>query len=93
MPRPRSARGVAATLAAALAALGHLGVGVFYLASGLVAPLWAVLLLWLVWLGLAVALIALWRIGSLVALAVPVVAVVVWHAVILAGQALLGWSA
>ena len=39
-------------VAAGVGVLGLLAVLPFYLASGLVAPLWAIIVLWVVWLGL-----------------------------------------
>jgi hypothetical protein len=80
-------------LLAGLAAIGHAYVGVFYAASGLVAPLWAVVLLGLWWLVLGVALIVLARRGSWWTPAVPVVAYGTWWLVLTAGERLLGWTA
>ncbi|MGY1603195.1 hypothetical protein [Geodermatophilus sp. SYSU D00815] len=78
---------------AGLAAAAHLVVGVFYLSSGLVAPLWAVVVLGLWWLLLAVHLSRLALRGSRWTPAVPVVAFATWYAVLAAGEALLGWTA
>jgi hypothetical protein len=63
------------------------------LASGLVAPAWAVVLLTLVWLVLFVLGVRWfmhhpWRVAAL-----PVVMVAVWFATVSAGAALLGWTA
>jgi hypothetical protein len=61
-------------------------------ASGLVAPLWAVILLWVVWGAL---LVVAWRLlqrRPLMVLAVPVVALLIWFAVLTIGQQLLGWT-
>jgi hypothetical protein len=73
-----------------LAAALHLVAGYFYLASGLVAPLWGVALLMLIWLALAV-----WgyrnRHRPLVLL-VPVVAAVAWFVILTAGETLFGWT-
>ncbi len=44
-----------------LAVIAHLGAGIFYAAAGLVAPLWAILLLWALWLVLLWTLVRLWR--------------------------------
>ena len=77
----------------ALAVLLHLGIGVFYLAAGLVAPLWAVVLLQVGWLVLLVVLV---RVGSRrppYALLVPVAAAALIFSVLTAGDLLLGWTA
>lgn len=76
----------------AVAVLLHLAVGPFYLASGLVAPGWAVLLLWLTWVVLLVLLVLLWRRRPPLAPLVPLGAVVLILAVITAGEQLLGWT-
>lgn len=76
-----------------LAILGHLGAGIFYAAAGLVAPLWAVLLLWALWLVLLWQLVRIWRRRPLLSLAVPVVAVALFFAVITLGEQMLGWTA
>ncbi|MDQ4038310.1 MAG: hypothetical protein M3313_08175 [Actinomycetota bacterium] len=79
--------------AAVVAAVGMLGVGVFYLASGLVAPAWAIIVLWIVWLALAVYGVRLARAGSYLVLAVPVVAAVIWYLSLTLGEQVLGWQA
>ena len=76
-----------------LAVLLHLGIGVFYLAAGLVAPRWAVVLLQAAWLVLLVVLV---RVGSRrppYALLVPVAAAALIFSVVTAGDMLLGWTA
>ena len=78
---------------AVLAGIAHLGVGSFYLASGLVAPLWAVLLLCAWWLVLAVVLVRLALRGSWWTPAVPVVAALTWYLVLTVGENALGWTA
>lgn len=66
--------------------------GVLYLASGLVVPFPWTVAMWAVGLALgAFAVVSRRRPG--VVLAVPVVAVVLWVAVVSAGSALLGWTA
>jgi hypothetical protein len=71
----------------------HLLVLVWYAASGLVAPPWAVAGLLVVWVALL--LVGLWlgRTRPAWMLLVPVVAVVIWFAVISAGDAFLNWTA
>lgn len=70
----------------------HLVVGFFYLVSGLVAPLWALAVLWLIWIGLAV-LMWRWRSSPFRVLATPFVAAAIWWAVITFGDVVLGWTA
>ncbi len=59
---------------AGVAALGMLFVGFFYVASGLVAPAWAIVALWVVWLALAWYGFRLARAGSYLVLGIPVLA-------------------
>lgn len=68
-------------------------IGFIYLTSGLVAPLWAVIVLVIIWMGLVIVGIAWFRPHPLRLLALPVVAVLVWLLVITAGERLLGWTA
>jgi hypothetical protein len=79
-------------VAAVVAALLHLVCGWFYLASGLVAPGWAVLSLLVWWLVLAVVGVRLALRRSYWVLAVPVVAAVTWFAVMWFGGEVLGWT-
>lgn len=72
--------------AAVIAAVGMLGVGFFYLASGLVAPIWAIVLLWLVWLVLAWYGLRLSRAGSYLVLAVPILAGAILFLVLTLGE-------
>ena len=64
----------------------------FYAASGLMAPLWAIVVLLLVWLGLFVLAIYWFRAHPMRVLALPVVAVVIWFATMYAGEQYLGWT-
>jgi hypothetical protein len=65
----------------------------FTVASGLLAPLWAVITFHVLWLGFAVALGVLLRRRSRLALAVPLLnAAVLWAGIAL-GESLLGWTA
>ena len=79
--------------AAVVAAIAMLGVGVFYLASGLVAPAWAIVVLWVVWLALALYGVRLARAGSYLVLAVPIVASAIWYLSLTLGERVLGWQA
>ncbi|GAA4568979.1 hypothetical protein [Planotetraspora kaengkrachanensis] len=75
-----------------LGLVGHLGTLPFYLASGLVAPLWAIIVLlvaWAVLFGLAVR--AVYR-RSAWGLAVPFAATGIWLGGMSAGEAFLGWT-
>lgn len=78
-----------------LAALAQLVVLVpFTIGSGLVAPLWAVVLLHLVWVAAAAAFVALMRTGrALWTPLVPIVNLGVLALAITAGERLLGWTA
>lgn len=77
----------------ALAVLLHLGIGVFYLAAGLVAPLWAVVLLQIAWVVLLVVLVRVASRRPPYALLVPVAAAALLFSVVTAGEQLLGWTA
>ncbi len=76
-----------------LGLVGHLCTLPFYLASGLVAPLWAIIVLLLVWAGLLG--VAVWavRTRSAWGLATPFLAVAIWLGGVSAGEAFLDWSA
>lgn len=76
-----------------IAVFTHLVIGYFYLASGLVAPLWAVALLGVWWLALAYVVVRLVRRRSYLVLLVPVVAAATWLVVMGFGGAVLGWTA
>lgn len=83
---PRAVRGVGLLL--------HLLTAVFPLsASGLVAPLWAIVLLYVAWAALG---LALWRASRtrppLMLLGAPGV-LALWFAALTAGERLLGWTA
>ncbi len=64
-----------------------------YGASALVAPLWAVAVLVALWLVQFVLACRWFSRRPYAVLAMPVVALVVWVAVIFAGEALFGWTA
>ena len=84
---------VAAVVGVAL----HLAVGVFpYAASGLLVPIWGIVVLYALWLGLAFVLVRLLRGEArrpMLAPLVPVAALAVWFAVVTAGEAIFGWTA
>lgn len=65
----------------------------FTLASGLLAPLGAVIILHIVWVCASVVLIVLLRRRSMFTFLVPVINAVVWWVTLAAGDAWLGWTA
>lgn len=71
----------------------HVGIGLFYVAAGLLAPLWAVVILQVLWLVFTLGWVLLVRRRSWWNLAVPVVSATTWYLVITAGEQLLGWTA
>jgi len=83
--------------------VGYVGAGIgtalllvalpFYMASGLMAPAWAIVVLLLVWLTLFVLAVRWFRSHPLRVLLLPVVAMAVWFAAMYAGELLLGWTA
>lgn len=82
------------TVASWLGLAGHLGTLVpFYAASGLMAPLWAIVVLLAVWAALLAAAVQAVRASSPWGLLVPVVSLAFWWAAMSAGEALLGWTA
>lgn len=71
-----------------------LAIGPFYLAAGLMAPLWAVVVLVAIWLGLfALAIVLIVRRRPLLILPVPVAALGLWWLVLTLGERFLGWTA
>jgi hypothetical protein len=90
---PRSGPSVPALIAGWIGLLALLPVGFFYLSSGLVAPLWAMIVLWIIWFalfGLGVYLLS--RKPAWI-LALPVLAFGIWFGALSAGEAWLGWTA
>lgn len=67
-------------------------VGLLYLGSVLIVPAPWVLAVWALWVVLVAGAVAFRRRPGIV-LAVPVVAVVLWLAILSAGSALFGWTA
>jgi hypothetical protein len=76
-----------------LGILAHLVVLVFYAASGLMAPGWAVIGLLVIWAALGGLAIWLLRTRPVWVPVVPLAAVIIWFAVMNAGDAWLGWTA
>lgn len=81
------------TLGAVVAVLGLLVLAPFFLASGLVAPLWAVAGLVAVWVALLVLACVRLRRRPWWLVLLPVAAVLIWLGVLSAGEAWLGWTA
>ena len=84
---------VLAKVARVLGVLAQVVLLPYYLASGLVAPLWAVIVLVALWAALLVLAIRWWRTSPFLVLLVPVGSVAVWFTAISAGEAWLGWTA
>jgi hypothetical protein len=89
MTRPNAGTWVVA----GLSGVAHLVVGVFYLSSGLVAPAWAIAVLLVWWVLLAVQLSRLALRGSWWTPAVPVVAFATWWLALTLGERFLDWNA
>jgi len=67
-------------------------VGVLVLASGLIAPLWAALLLDVAWLGAAIVSVVQWRRRPFLPLLAGLGIGILWVFVIAVGNAFLGWQ-
>jgi hypothetical protein len=72
---------------------GHLVMLLWYAASGLVAPPWAVVGLLAIWAALLLVGLRLRAARPLWMLAIPVLDVAIWFGAISAGDAFLGWTA
>lgn len=55
--------------------------------------MWAVIVLWLIWILLLVVLARAWKTNPWLVLGVPLFAYLIWVAVLLAGEFFLGWTA
>jgi hypothetical protein len=71
----------------------HLVIGIWYAASGLVAPLWAVAVLLAIWVLVLIVGLRLRTRRPWLMLAAPVLDVVIWVAAISAGESFLDWTA
>ncbi|MGN9778003.1 hypothetical protein ACTMS0_19905 [Micromonospora sp. H33] len=71
----------------------HLVLAFFYAASGLVVPAWALAVLLVIWLVLLAVAIRLLRERPAFVPLVPLAAVLIWLAVVWAGDVWLGWTA
>lgn len=72
---------------------GHAFMLFWYAVSGLVAPAWAIVLLFAIWAGLLGVAIRLLRRRPVLVPLVPVAAALIWVGTISAGEAWLGWTA
>ena len=81
------------TLGAVVAVLGLLALGPFFLAAGLAAPLWAVLMLIAIWVALLVVAVVWFRRRPWWLVLLPVAAALIWAGTMSAGEAWLGWTA
>ena len=75
-----------------LAAILQAAVGFMYLASGLMAPLYGIVVLWAIWIAATVLLVRFRRRGPILLL-VPVVAAGLWFGIMTLGDAVLDWTA
>ncbi len=73
--------------------VAHLAAVVWYAASGLVAPAWAVAVLLVIWAVLLAVGLRLRHTRPWLMLLVPVLDAVIWFAAISAGERFLGWTA
>ncbi|GAA0393161.1 hypothetical protein Acor_63360 [Acrocarpospora corrugata] len=83
----------AARIASWLGLIAQLCTLPFYGASGLLAPLWAIVALLLAWLALLAVSVWAVRESSFWGLLVPFLSIGLWFAAISAGEAFLGWKA
>jgi hypothetical protein len=79
-------------VAAAVALVAMVPVGVFYAASGLLVPGPWVYLLWLLYVVLLALSLLLARRRSYLVLAVPVAGAATWFAILQAGETWWGWT-
>jgi hypothetical protein len=88
----QDARTVASYVLGALGLVALLALAPFFLASGLMAPGWAVVLLMAIWLALFL-LGCLWiRRKPLWVIPLPFIGAVIWFGGMTAGEAWLGWT-
>jgi hypothetical protein len=65
----------------------------FYLASGLMAPMWAIIVLLLIWVTLFGLALHWFRRHPVRVLMLPLLAAGIWFGAMYAGEGLLGWTA
>ncbi|AUX20118.1 hypothetical protein SOCEGT47_005810 [Sorangium cellulosum] len=71
----------------------HLVVGLAYAFTGLLAPSWAVGLLWALWGALLAMALLVRRSRPWLAAVTPLIAMAAWLAALALGERLLGWTA
>lgn len=91
--REPSGRSPLDLLLGVVAVLLHLLALWLVLVSGLVAPLWAIVVLGVVWLAACYPLLRGLRAGARWGVLVPLALVAFWFAFITFGEAVLGWTA
>ena len=89
----RTGQPVWALLLGFLGIAGHVFVGYFYLAAGLVTPLYGLIIFWILWAALLGLAIWMLRRHPVWILAIPIVAAGILFGGMALGGALLGWSA
>lgn len=80
-------------LFALIGALLLVAVGLFVLASPLVAPLWGTVVLWVAWITAVVLAAKNWRRSMFAPLVAGGAAAAFWVGFLLLGEVLFGWSA
>ena len=75
-----------------LAAILQAAVGFMYLASGLMAPLYGIVILWAIWIAATVVLVRFRRRGPILLL-VPIAAAALWFGIMTLGDTVLDWTA
>ena len=85
--------GTGPVIVGVLSGIAHLVPGFFIVASGLVAPFWASVVMAAVWIALCVALVRMVRRGWWWTPVVPLVATAFCFGFITLGEKLLGWQA
>ncbi|WP_437968446.1 hypothetical protein WMF04_03765 [Sorangium sp. So ce260] len=71
----------------------HLVIGLAYAFAGLLAPPWAVAVLWALWIALLVMAILVRRRRPWLAAATPLISAALWFGLLTLGERLLGWTA
>lgn len=92
MIRSATARSAPSSAIAKLGFLLHLAMGVLILVSGLIMPVWAVVVLGVVWL-VALVFVFQARDRPFIVLVVPVAMLGIWLATAWLGETLLDWTA
>ena len=87
-----STRQLVTYIAAGVAMVAMLVIAPFFLAAGLMAPLWAIVGLVVIWLVLFVLGCVWFRRRPLWTLPLPVLAALIWFGTMSAGEAWLGWT-